>query len=284
MQFILQPVKPSHMLEEIVLHKLEEVAFKRAQLPLSDLMLQLDNAPPVRDFLKALRQNPVKPSIIAEVKKASPSKGVIRPNFNPLEIALAYERGGASCISVLTDEKFFQGSFENLVTIRNAVQIPLLCKEFIIDSYQIYLARVKGADAILLIAAILPDEAINYYLEIAHGLGMTVLVEVHSSSEIERVMAIQNIRLIGINNRNLSDFSVDLKVTKDLLMQHKQKLNDLDITVVSESGLYTSDDLAFVLNAGAEAVLIGESLVRQEDLEQAVKNLSPNPSPCRRGE
>ncbi len=273
MQFILQPAKPSHMLEEIVLHKLKEVALKRTQLPLSDLIHQLDTAPQVRDFLQALRQNPVKPSIIAEVKKASPSKGVIRANFNPLEIANSYERGGASCISVLTDEKFFQGSFENLVAIRKSVQIPLLCKEFIIDPYQIYLARVSGADAILLIAAILPDETIEYYLEIAHHLGMTALVEVHSSSELERVMAIQNIRLIGINNRNLSDFSVDLKVTEDLLTQHKQKLNALDITVVSESGLYTSNDLAFVLNAGAEAVLIGESLVRQEDLEQAVKQL-----------
>jgi indole-3-glycerol phosphate synthase len=274
MPFIPQPAKLRHMLEEIVLHKLEEVALKRAQLPLSDLILQLETAPQVRDFLQALRQSPIKPSIIAEVKKASPSKGVIRANFNPVEIALAYEKGGASCISVLTDQKFFQGSFKNLQAIRNSVQIPLLCKEFIIDPYQIYLARVNGADAILLIAAILTDESIKYYLEIAHKLGMTVLVEVHSSSELERVMAIPNIKLIGINNRNLSDFSVDIEVTKNLLIQHREKLNNLGITIVSESGMYNHNDLAFVLNAGAEAVLVGESLVKQENLEQAVKQLA----------
>ena len=268
-----QPAKPRHILEEIVLHKQQEVALMYEQFAFSDLKNQVSSAPQVRDFLAAIRQNPHKPSIIAEVKKASPSKGIIRKNFEPLEIALAYERGGASCISVLTDAKFFQGSFENLQVIRNRVNIPLLCKEFIIDPYQIYLARVKGADAILLIAAILNDETIKDFHEIAQSLGMTVLVEVHTLTEMDRVLAIPGIKLLGINNRNLEDFSVDLATTAELRSQRRDILNKLDISVVSESGLYTSSDLAFVLEAGAEAVLIGESLVKQDDIEQAIRQI-----------
>jgi indole-3-glycerol phosphate synthase len=272
-QITSQPPKPRHILEEIVLHKQQEVALMYEQFAFNDLKNQVSSAPKVRDFLAAIRQNHRKPSIIAEVKKASPSKGVIRDNFDPLEIALAYERGGASCISVLTDAKFFQGSFENLQVIRNRVNIPLLCKEFIIDPYQIYLARVKGADAILLIAAILTDEAIKDFLQIAQSLGMTVLVEVHTLIEMDRVLAIDGIKLVGINNRNLEDFSVDLATTKELRSQRHDILNQLDISVVSESGLYTSSDLAFVLEAGAEAVLIGESLVKQDDIEQAIRQI-----------
>jgi indole-3-glycerol phosphate synthase len=268
-----QPAKPRHILEEIVFHKQQEVNLMYEQLAFADLKNQVASAPIVRDFLAAIRQNPRKPSIIAEVKKASPSKGVIRDNFNPVEIALAYERGGASCISVLTDEKFFQGGFKNLQLIRSHVNIPLLCKEFIIDPYQIYFARLKGADAILLIAAILEDNTIQDFLQIAQSLGMTVLVEVHTLAELDRVLAIPGINLVGINNRNLENFSVDLAITEDLLMQRQDVLKKLDITVVSESGLYAASDLAFVLKAGAEAVLIGESLVRQDDVEQAIRGL-----------
>ncbi|PAX52562.1 indole-3-glycerol phosphate synthase TrpC [Brunnivagina elsteri] len=272
-QITSQLAKQRHILEEIVLHKQQEVNLMYEQLAFSDLKNQVTYAPIVRDFLAAIRQNPKKPSIIAEVKKASPSKGIIRDNFNPLEIALAYERGGASCISVLTDEKFFQGSFENLELIRSRVNIPLLCKEFIIDPYQIYFARLKGADAILLIAAILDNETIQDFLQIAHSLGMTVLVEVHTLNELDRVLAIPGINLVGINNRNLEDFVVDLATTEDLLLQRRDVLEKLEITVVSESGLYASSDLAFVLKAGAEAVLVGESLVRQDDVEQAIRQL-----------
>jgi indole-3-glycerol phosphate synthase len=268
-----QSAKPRHILEEIVWHKQQEVAVMKEQLPSSDLKLQISLAPAVRNFLNALRQNPIKPSIIAEVKKASPSKGVIRADFEPVKIASAYERGGASCISVLTDEKFFQGSFENLRLIRNSVGLPLLCKEFVIDPYQIYKARVNGADAVLLIAAILSDETLQDFLHIIHDLGMTALVEVHTLTELDRVLALSNVQLVGINNRNLEDFNLDLETTKHLLSERKEKLSNLDITVVSESGLYTSSDLAFVAQAGAEAVLIGESLVKQADLEQAVKEL-----------
>ncbi|NJL61544.1 MAG: indole-3-glycerol phosphate synthase TrpC [Methylacidiphilales bacterium] len=272
-QVTLQPPKPRHILEEIVLHKQQEVELMYEELAFAELKNQVTSAPIVRDFLAAIRQNPNKPSIIAEVKKASPSKGVIRDDFNPVEIALAYEYGGASCISVLTDEKFFQGGFENLQLIRSRVNIPLLCKEFIIDPYQIYFARFKGADAILLIAAILDDGTIQDFLQVARSLKMTVLVEVHTLNELDRVLAIPGINLVGINNRNLEDFSVDLAITEDLLLQRRDVLEKLDITVVSESGLYAASDLAFVLKAGAEAVLVGESLVRQADVEQAIKQL-----------
>ena len=275
-QVTAQSALPRHILEEIVWHKQQEVAVMSEQLPLADLKLQVSFAPTVRNFLNALRQNSTPPSIIAEVKKASPSKGVIRADFEPVKIASAYERGGATCISVLTDEKFFQGSFENLRAIRNSVGLPLLCKEFVIDPYQIYLARVNGADAVLLIAAILPDETLQYFLQIVQHLGMTALVEVHTLTELDRVLALSNVQLVGINNRNLSDFSLDLETTKRLLGERQQRLSSLDITVVSESGLYTSSDLAFVAQAGAEAVLIGESLVKQSDLEQAVKELKIN--------
>ncbi|MBD2336081.1 indole-3-glycerol phosphate synthase TrpC [Calothrix sp. FACHB-156] len=271
-----QSSKSRHILDEIVEYKQKEIAQRKAKLPLADLKLQLNLAPHPRDFRKALQQNSSKPSIIAEVKKASPSKGVICTDFNPVKIAQAYEQGGASCISVLTDEKFFQGSFENLRLIRNNVALPLLCKEFIIDPYQIYLARVNGADAILLIAAILANETLESFLQIAHNLGMNALVEVHTLAEIDRVLELKNVQLIGINNRNLQDFSLDLGITQRLLLQRRQQLSSLDITIVSESGLYTSSDLAFVAQAGAEAVLIGESLVKQADLVHAIKQIRIN--------
>ncbi|MBW4627928.1 MAG: indole-3-glycerol phosphate synthase TrpC [Brasilonema octagenarum HA4186-MV1] len=265
--------KPRHILEEIVEHKQQEVALMKEQLPIDELKLQINLAPPVRNFLNAIRQNSTPPSIIAEVKKASPSKGVIRADFEPVKIAQAYERGGATCISVLTDEKFFQGGFKNLRLIRNNVELPLLCKEFVIDPYQIYLARVNGADAVLLIAAILNDETLQDFLNIIQHLGMTPLVEVHTLTELDRVLALSNVQLVGINNRNLENFTLDIEITKHLLVERQQKLSDLDITIVSESGLYTSSDLAFVSQAGAKAVLVGESLVKQADLEQAVKEL-----------
>nr|AIJ28516.1 indole-3-glycerol phosphate synthase [Fischerella sp. ATCC 43239] len=265
--------KPRHILEEIVWHKRKEVASMGEQLSFADLQNQISTAPLLRDFLDALRQNPSKPSLIAEVKKASPSKGVIRADFDPVKIAQAYEQGGASCLSVLTDQKYFQGSFENLRLIRKSVGLPLLCKEFIIDPYQIYFARVNGADAVLLIAAILPNKILANFLEIIQHLGMTALIEVHTLAELDRVLALSNVQLIGINNRNLKNFSVELETTQRLLKERREQLNNSDIIVVSESGLYTSTDLAFVAEAGAEAVLIGESLVKQTDLEQAVKKL-----------
>jgi len=266
-------VRPRHILEEIVWYKKQEVAQMRQELPLATLQQQLTAAPSVRDFLAALKQSPHNPSLIAEVKKASPSRGVLRADFDPVAIAQAYEQGGAACLSVLTDSKFFQGSFDNLRNIRQQVALPLLCKEFIIDIYQIYYARVAGADAVLLIAAILSDVEIQDFLRVIHDLGMKALVEVHTLAELDRVLKIDDLRLVGINNRNLEDFTVDLGLTQQLLEQRRSHLQSFGITIVSESGLYTSADLSLVGEAGARTVLVGESLVKQADLEQAVRNL-----------
>lgn len=262
-----------HILEEIVLHKRQEVVQMQQKLPLTGLQQQLTAAPIVRNFLSALQQNPCQPSLIAEVKKASPSRGIIRADFDPVAIAQAYERGGAACLSILTDEKFFQGSFDNLRAVRAAVALPLLCKEFIIDRYQIYLARTAGADAVLLIAAILSDTELQDFLQVIHNLGMNALVEVHTLTELDRVLKLDKLRLLGINNRNLEDFTVDLQRTQQLLTQRQQQLQSLRITAVSESGLYTAADLSLVAEAGVRAVLVGESLVKQSHIEQAVRSL-----------
>lgn len=264
---------PRHILEKIVWHKQQEITQMHRNLPLAELQDRVSNAPSPRDFPLALQQSSCQPSLIAEVKKASPSKGVIRADFDPVEIAQAYERGGAACLSVLTDRKFFQGSFDNLVAIRQRVELPLLCKEFIIDPYQIYLARVAGADAVLLIAAILSDQELQEFLQVIQSLGMNALVEVHTLAELDRVLALSGVRLVGVNNRNLEDFTVDIGTTQQLLTKRREQLHNLDITLVSESGLYTPADLALVAEAGARTVLIGESLVKQTDLEQAVSSL-----------
>ncbi|MEH2202677.1 MAG: indole-3-glycerol phosphate synthase TrpC [Nostoc sp.] len=267
-------VAPSrHILEEIVSHKRQEVAQMQQELPLASLRQKLNTAPTVRNFLTALQDNPNQPSLIAEVKKASPSRGVIRADFDPVAVAQAYERGGAACLSVLTDKKFFQGGFDNLRNVRQQVALPLLCKEFIIDRYQIYLARTAGADAVLLIAAILSDRELQDFLRVIHDLGMIALVEVHTLAELDRVLKLDNLSLVGINNRNLEDFTLDLGTTQQLLAERQQQLQSLDITVVSESGLYTPADLSLVAEAGARAVLIGESLVKQSDVEQAVREI-----------
>ncbi|MFN6480312.1 indole-3-glycerol phosphate synthase TrpC [Nostoc sp. DedQUE07] len=268
-----QVAPPRHLLEEIVSHKRQEVAQMQQELPLASLRQQLNTAPTVRNFLTALQDNPNQPSLIAEVKKASPSRGVIRADFDPVAVAQAYERGGAACLSVLTDEKFFQGGFDNLRKVRQQVALPLLCKEFIINSYQIYLARTVGADAVLLIAAILSDRELQDFLRVIHDLGMTALVEVHTLAELDRVLKLDNLSLVGINNRNLEDFTLDLGTTQQLLAERQQQLQSLNITVVSESGLYTPADLSLVAEAGARAVLIGESLVKQSDVEQAVREI-----------
>jgi indole-3-glycerol phosphate synthase len=272
-QAALPDAKPNSILEEIVWHKEAEVDQMREKVPLRDLQKQLVAAPPTRDFLAALRQGKTTPALIAEVKKASPSKGVIREDFDASAIALQYERGGASCLSVLTDAKFFQGSFENLSNIRATVDLPLLCKEFMIHPYQMCLARVRGADAVLLIAAILVDQDLQYFIRIAKKLNMTVLIEVHTLEELDRVLALDGVCLVGINNRNLSDFTVNLETTCQIMAARGEELKKRNILVVSESGLHTPEDLEIVAQAGATAVLIGESLVKQPDPELAVKNL-----------
>ena len=269
----------ANILEEIVWHKKTEVEQLREKLPLVELQRQAITAPLPRDFLAALRQGRTRPALIAEVKKASPSRGVLRADFDPVAIATAYQQGGASCLSVLTDERFFQGSFDNLAQIRAAVDLPLLCKDFLLYPYQIYLARVRGADAVLLIAAILSDQDIHYLIKIANALKIVALIEVHTLAELERVLLIDGVTLVGINNRNLEDFSLNLETTCQLLLNCGSELRSRGILVVSESGLYTSDDLAVVALAGAEAVLIGESLLKQPDPARAIVELFSQPTP-----
>ncbi|MBE7381610.1 MAG: indole-3-glycerol phosphate synthase TrpC [Leptolyngbya sp. SIO1E4] len=265
--------EPSNILEKIVWHKEKEVEKLRQRLPLADLQREVLSAPPTRDFLEALRSSDRTPALIAEVKKASPSRGVIRESFDPVEIAQAYQAGGATCLSVLTDESFFQGSFDYLAQIRAAVALPLLCKEFILYPYQMYLARTKGADAVLLIAAILSDKDLQYFTRIAQALGMRALVEVHTLEEFDRVLAIEAIQLIGINNRNLETFETSLTTTQQLLQARQSQLRDRDIFVVSESGIYTPADVAQVSQTGAEGILVGESLMRQSNLVDAIAHL-----------
>jgi indole-3-glycerol phosphate synthase len=265
--------QPRHILEEIVWQKEREVARWREKLPLAELRQQLAAVAPPQDFWAALANSKLQPALIAEVKKASPSKGVIRPDFDPILIAQAYQQGGATCLSVLTDSKFFQGSFENLSKVRSAVNLPLLCKEFVIYPYQIYLGRKHGADAVLLIAAILTDGDLQYFLKIIQALGMTALIEVHTAEELERVLTLKGVNLIGINNRNLTTFEVSLRKTGDLMAKYRQQLIDRQIIVVSESGIHQSADLKTVTEAGAQAVLVGESLIKQPDLNQAIADL-----------
>ncbi|XP_022758904.1 indole-3-glycerol phosphate synthase, chloroplastic-like [Durio zibethinus] len=269
---------PRNILEEIVWHKDMEVSEMKGKKPLAALKKVIENAPPTRDFvgaLKAAHSRAGLPGLIAEVKKASPSRGILRENFDPVEIARAYEKGGAACLSVLTDEKYFKGSFENLEAIRNAgVKCPLLCKEFVIDAWQIYYARIKGADAILLIAAVLPDLDIRYMIKICKMLGLAALVEVHDEREMDRVLGIEGIELIGINNRNLETFEVDISNTKKLLEGERgQMIRQKDIIVVGESGLFTPDDVAYVQEAGVRAVLVGESIVKQSDPGKGITGL-----------
>ena len=268
--------QPQNILEEIVWHKEIEVDKLRERLPLLELRQKIANTAPPCDFLAALKQGKTQPALIAEVKKASPSKGVILEDFDPVAIARTYEQGGATCLSVLTDSKFFQGSYENLSLVRQAVSLPLLCKEFILYPYQIYYARFKGADAVLLIAAILSDQDLAYFVKIVKGLGMTALVEVHSLAEFDRVLAIEGIELIGINNRNLETFKVDLDNTRQLLEARGEQVREKGILIVSESGLHQAADLATVKQAGANAVLIGESLVKLPDAAVGIQKLFEN--------
>jgi indole-3-glycerol phosphate synthase len=272
-QIVVPDAQPEHILEEIVWYKEREIPPMRDKMPLDKLKKRVEVMVAPLDFLGALKQGKTKPAVIAEVKKASPSKGVIRVDFDAVEIAKSYQRGGASCLSVLTDSKFFQGSFENLAAVRQAVGLPLLCKEFIIYPYQIYYARAHGADAVLLIAAILEDSDLKYFLKIVHVLGMTALIEVHTEEEFDRVLKLKDVKLIGINNRNLTNFSVDLQTTQTLLESRQSEILDREIIMVSESGLHTAADLKIVADAGVNAVLIGESLVKQDDPGQAIVNL-----------
>ncbi|MFM8976230.1 MAG: indole-3-glycerol phosphate synthase TrpC [Vulcanococcus sp.] len=265
--------EPRNILEKIVWEKDREVTVARERVSLEQLKKQVSELPATRDFLAALKAACRKPAVIAEVKKASPSKGVIREDFDPEAIAKGYAAGGASCLSVLTDKQFFQGGFEVLVQVRQAVELPLLCKDFILTPYQLYQARAAGADAALLIAAILSDADMAYLLKVAKALGLTVLVEVHDAQELERVLALDGVQLIGINNRDLATFHTDLATTEQLMERYGEQIRAKGCLLVSESGLFTRDDLDRVQSAGADAVLVGESLMRQADVTAALETL-----------
>jgi indole-3-glycerol phosphate synthase len=267
---LLKSVRSPNFLEEIFSYKQEEVMQLRQHYALKDLQNQAKKASPCHDFQQALQQSDRQPSLIAEVKKASPSRGIIRSDFDPVAIAQAYEHAGATCLSVLTDTRFFQGSFENLHRIRQAVELPLLCKEFIIDPIQVYLARLAGADAVLLIASLLSVEKLGELLYLIQELGMEALVEVHNLAELDRMLSLPSVWLVGINNRDLATFNVDLTTTQTLLVARVDVLKNRGITVISESGLHDRSQLDRVVSWGVDAVLVGEALVKQPDIERAV--------------
>ena len=256
------------ILNKILATKAEEVAAQKAAVSLEDIKPQAQAAAPVRSFIGSIREKHAKnlPAIIAEVKKASPSKGLIRSDFHPAEIAVAYEKAGAACLSVLTDEPYFQGSPEYLKQARAAVALPVLRKAFIIDEYQIYQARAWGADAVLLIAAALEAEQLERFEAVAHELGMTVLLELHDASELEKCRNMTT-PLWGVNNRNLRTFEVTLQQTLDLLPELNGK------TVVTESGIRNKEDVDFMRSHGVHTFLIGETFMRADYIEAEVKKL-----------
>ncbi len=251
----------SDILNRILARKVEEIAERSARLPLAELRARVADQPDTRGFAAALesRVEAGRAAVIAEIKKASPSKGVIRADFDPVAIAQSYQRGGASCLSVHTDVDFFQGADAYLQQVRAACGLPLLRKDFTIDAYQVYEARVIGADCILLIAAALDDETLMDLALLAADLDLDVLVEVHDGDELERALEIPA-PLIGINNRNLRSFEVSLETSVNL-----RRNVPAERLLVSESGIATREDVAHLRTAGIHAFLVGEAFMRATD-------------------
>jgi indole-3-glycerol phosphate synthase len=254
------------ILDKIVATKWQEIAAAKARLPLKQLEAMLADAPAVRDFHAPLR-SATDIRLIAEVKKASPSKGIIRADFDPLAIARTYADNGAACISVLTDENYFQGSLDYLRQIRAAVSVPLLRKDFMLDEYQVLEARVAGADAILLIAECLSPARLKALVELAHTYQMTALVEFYDDENLSAVIDCGT-RLCGVNNRDLRTFQTDLHHT----IRMRQQI-PAEFTLVGESGIHTRDDALLLENAGVNAMLVGESLMKSDDVGLAVRRL-----------
>jgi indole-3-glycerol phosphate synthase len=255
----------SDILKKILAAKVQEVAEARAIKPLAAMRAAAEQAVPVRDFVGAIRARIAagQAAVIAEIKKASPSKGILRADFRPAEIAASYAQHGAACLSVLTDEQFFQGSAAYLQQARAACSLPVLRKDFIVDEYQIYQARAMGADAILLIAAALDVAQMQAFEGLAHSLGMAVLVEVHNGDELDAALQLTT-PLIGVNNRNLRNFEVSLQTTLDLLP--RIALSTLgDRIVVTESGILTAADVKRMRGYQVHAFLVGEAFMRAGD-------------------
>jgi len=263
------------ILDRILREKELEVAELKRRVPLSELRLlvaeaarQRDGCDGPLDFAGALRRDARGlPAVVAEVKKGSPSKGIIREDFDPVDISQAYQRGGAAAVSVLTDEKFFMGSLDNLKRVKSAVNLPVLRKDFIIDEYQIYEARAAGADAVLLIVAALERARLEDLFCVAEGLCIAALVEVHDEYEMGIALS-AGARLVGINNRNLQTFDVSLETTYRLVGSAS------GVKVVSESGISSRADLQRLGDAGVDAVLVGEALVRGRDVEAKLRELT----------
>jgi indole-3-glycerol phosphate synthase len=259
--------KTNTILDKILAHKVAEIGRRSAHVSFSAMRVLAEQSPfPVRSFAAALHQPHV--ALIAEVKKASPSKGVLAADFDPLQIADAYQRSGASAISVLTDEQFFMGHLDDLRAVRQEVEVPLLRKDFVISPYQVDEARANGADAVLLIVAALGDDLLRDLHDRILSYGMTALVEVHDELEVERALKV-GASVIGINNRNLHTFQVSLEVTERLARWIPE-----GVTLVAESGIHTAEDVERMSAAGAHAVLVGESLVTAGDIGAQVRALS----------
>ncbi len=265
-------IKTDTVLDKILARKVEELVERQQVVSLEEMMeASIETPYGVRDMMSALRKDTV--ALIAEVKRASPSKGIMVQDFAPVMIASTYNQNGASAISVLTDEDFFMGHLDYLTAVRESVTIPVLRKDFVIDPYQVYEGRVAGADAILLIVAALSDSQLEELYEVVTGLDMTALVEVHNEAEMERALNL-GATLIGINNRDLKTFIVDLETTSRLA----NMVSD-DVILVAESGIRHADDVKHMGELGAHAVLVGESLVKSDDMVQAVREFSSQARP-----
>lgn len=250
------------ILKEIIEEKHREVKANSAAIPLSVIENVIaDETEHARGFYNALAHKIQysENAVIAELKKASPSKGVIREDFQPIPIAKSYEENGAACLSVLTDKKFFQGSELYLDTVKSVSSLPVLRKDFIIDEYQVFESRAMGADCILLIAACLSYEELLHFTRIAYDLGMDVLVEIHNLQELDKIAGLP-VRMVGINNRDLNTFEVDLSITTELVAQLPK-----EILAIAESGIHTREDVAVMNSVGIKSFLVGESLMREDD-------------------
>ncbi len=254
------------ILDTIIAHKQKELQIEAEQVPLATLKSKLANLPPTKDFRAAIAQSG-NINLIAEVKKKSPSKGVIREDFDPIQIAETYAKNGAAAISVLTDVRFFDGRLDYLSSIRQVVDVPLLRKDFTIAPYHIYQARVAGADAILLIVAALTKDQLREFMDIAELLSLASLVEVHTDTELEIALDV-GAEIIGINNRDLRTFHTDLATTFSL-----REFLPTGKVVVSESGIYTRADVESLREVGVDAILVGESLMRSPDIGEQVRKL-----------
>lgn len=262
-------VKTDTILDKILTHKVTEVTDAKKLRPASRVRQTAENTQPPRDALTALNKETV--TLIAEVKHASPSKGVLIENFDPIGIGQAYDQHGASAISVLTDEKFFQGHLDSLSAISEAVSVPVLRKDFVIDPYQIFEARAAKADMILLIVAVLSDAQLKDFYELTISLGMMALVEVHDETELERALAL-DVNLIGVNNRDLRTFEVSLETTERLATYIPSGK-----MLVAESGISSVDDVRRMGRLGASAVLVGESLVKSSNMVETIRAFSRQP-------